>query len=313
MPSRLRSMVGVGLAVCGAIASVFWISHGQGRESSGRLEAVWGEKGFSDGRLIKPRGAAIDAQDRLYIVDFTGRIQLFDAEGHYLFGWRTPVWEKGKPTGITISRDGRVLVPDTHYHRVLIYSAKGDLLATIGGTLGHEPGQFGYVTDVAEDDDGYLYVSEYGDHDRIQKFTPEGRFVLQWGSHGTEPGQFMRPQSMEFDRQGRLFVTDACNHRIQVFDSEGKRLDMWGEHGSEPGQLNYPYGLAFGRDGALYVCEYGNSRVQKFTPEGRPLGTWGTPGRRAGELWNPWAVVVDSRGRVYTIDSTNHRVQRITL
>jgi hypothetical protein len=33
---------------------------------------------------------AIDAQDNLYLVDMTARIQVFDAEGNYLRGWETP-------------------------------------------------------------------------------------------------------------------------------------------------------------------------------------------------------------------------------
>ena len=45
------------------------------------------------------------------------------------------------------------------------------------------------VTDVVQDSQGYYYVAEKGEYDRIQKFSPEGDFILQWGGHGTEPGQ----------------------------------------------------------------------------------------------------------------------------
>ena len=282
------------------------------RSSTGRVEKVWGTRGISPGRLQKPRAMTIDADDNLYIVDMTARIQVFDADGNYLRGWQTPVHVAGRPTGLSFDRRGRLLVADTHYFRLLTYSPEGTLIETMGGIPGHGPGEFGLVTDAVEDSSGNLYVSEYGEYDRIQKFAPDGKFLLQWGGHGSEPGQFMRPQNMVMDEHDHLWVADACNHRIQVFDGDGKLLDLWGEEGEEPGQLYYPYDLVFD-DGHLLVCEWGNGRVQKFDRSGKSLGCWGRRGRAPGELDHPWALVRDSQGRIHVLDTQNHRVQRITM
>jgi DNA-binding beta-propeller fold protein YncE len=284
--------------------------------STGRLEKVWGRRGVDEGRLQKPRAMTIDSQDHLYIVDMTGRIQVFDDEGEYLRGWRTPEVENGKPTGLSFDLQGNLLVADTHYFRVLTYTPLGQLLSdqTIGGTCGHGPGEFGFVTEALQDSKGNYYVSEYGEWDRIQKFSPDRRFLFQWGGHGSEPGKFIRPQSMAVDGQDRIWVADACNHRIQVFDATGteaRLLQIWGEQGKEPGKLSYPYDLILDGKGHLYVSEFGNSRVQKFTLDGRSLGCWGTPGRRDGELNQPWALVMDSKQRLHVLDTYNHRVQRI--
>ncbi len=150
-------------------------------------DLIWGGRGVSDGRFLKPRGIVIDRQDRLYVVDMTARVQVFDLDGNFLHGFRTPQWENGKPTGISVDQAGNVAIPDTHYHRVLFYSPQGQLLAnrTIGGEAGSQPGQFGFVTDVVQDRLGNYYVSEYGENDRIQKFSSEGKYLLQWGSHGS--------------------------------------------------------------------------------------------------------------------------------
>jgi sugar lactone lactonase YvrE len=284
----------------------------------GQPEQVWGRRGISAGRLQKPRAMAMDAKNQLYIVDMTGRIQVFSATGEYLRGWRTPAIEQGKPCGLDFGRDGNLLVADTHYFRVLVYTPEGQLLEqrTIGGESGRGPGQFNFVTDAVQDSHGCYYVSEYGECDRVQKFTPEGKYVLQWGGRGREPGQFARPQSLAVDADDHLWVADACNHRIQVFDATGteaRLVTCWGEEGSQPGQLGYPYGLALDGQGHVYVCELGNHRVQKFTLDGRSLGCWGTSGRRQGELSNPWAVVLDPQGRVFILDTYNHRVQQIRL
>jgi hypothetical protein len=49
-------------------------------------ELVWGLHGVRPGHLHKPRVAAFDGQDRLYLADLTDRIQEFDRDGHYLRG-----------------------------------------------------------------------------------------------------------------------------------------------------------------------------------------------------------------------------------
>lgn len=281
--------------------------------SSGRLEKVWGRRGISQGRLQKPRAITIDAEDHLYLVDMTARIQVFDRNGNYLRGWQTPVHVAGRPTGLSFDRRGRLLVADTHYYRVLVYSPEGTLLETFGGVHGQSPGEFGLVTDAVADSQGNLYVSEYGEYDRIQKFSPDGSFLLQWGGHGSQPGQFMRPQNMVVDEHDHLWVADACNHRIQIFDAEGRILDRWGEEGSDPGQLYYPYDLVLDDAGHLYVSEWGNNRVQKFDRSGTSLGCWGRHGRAPGELDHPWGLVRDSQGRIHVLDSQNHRVQRVAM
>jgi len=279
-----------------------------------RPELVWGIHGTRPGWLHKPRVAAFDAEDHLYLADLTDRIQVFDRDGTYLRGWRTPEFNVDGPSGLTVDRYGRLLVADTHFYRVLVYSPTGELLFQIGdGVQGTTPGRFGYPTDVVIDRAGNFYVADYGDNDRIQVFSPEGTWLRQWGGHGYSPGEFLKPRALAIDDQDRIYVADSCNHRIQVFDTQGKRLALWGTRGSAPGQLQYPYDLALGPDGSLYVCEYGNHRVQKFTRDGRSLGVWGSAGRGPGQLYNPFALAVDGTGAVSVVDSNNHRVQRFRL
>jgi DNA-binding beta-propeller fold protein YncE len=284
--------------------------------ASDEPELVWGRRGVRGGDLVKPRAVAIDAQDRLYLVDWTARIQVYDRDGRYLGRtWTTPDYRNGRPSGLSIDRDGNLLVSDSHYHCLRVYSPEGKLLRTIGGEAGTGPGQFGYVSDAVQDEDGYYYVAEFGENQRISKLDSRGKFLRAWGAPGSEPGQFARIRALALGPDGNLYVADACNHRVQVFTRSGKLVRLWGTPGAEPGQLSYPYDLAFapGKGDNLYVVEYGNNRVQKFTPAGQSLGCWGGPGREPGRLRSPWALAVDSRGRVHVIDSENDRVQRINF
>jgi len=282
----------------------------------GSLEKTWGQIGVRDGRFRKPRAMTIDDHDQVYIVDKTARIQVFDRDGNFLRQWQTPEYANGKPTGLSFNREGLLMVADTHYFRVLFYRPDGTLVEerTLGGEFGNQPGTFGLVTDVVEDSRGNIYISEYGEFDRIQKFDPDGNFVMQWGGHGSEPGQFLRPQNLAVDGNDHIWVVDACNDRIQVFDATGDEatlIRIWGERGKEPGQLRYPYDLVLDGEGHIYICEFGNHRVQKLTLDGEPLGSWGTQGRGKGQLFNPWAIVRDSNERIHVLDTYNHRLHRI--
>lgn len=300
------------------VATGFCAGCSPGPPPGGELELVWGRRGLSDGRFQKPRAMAIDEDQNLYIVDMTGRIQVFTSDGEFLRSWRTPEVKNGKPSGLSFDNRGNLLVADTHYFRMLVYTPEGKFLEdeVIGGVCGHGPGEFNFVTDAVQDSQGNYYIAEYGEYDRIQKFSPDRNFLFQWGSHGREPGQFMRPQNLVIDENDHLWVADACNDRIQVFDATGteaRLIKIWGEHGTAPGQLRYPYDLVLTGDGHLYVPEYGNHRVSKFTRDGKFVACWGTAGSRNGELNQPWAIVQDRSGRIHVLDTHNHRVQRIRL
>jgi sugar lactone lactonase YvrE len=267
---------------------------------------------------MKPRAMAIDRYDQLYIVDMTGRIQVFDGDGKYQRGWRTPIITQGKPTGLGFGGDGSLLVADTHYFRVLVYTPEGDLQPerTVGGENGDAPGQFHFVTDVVQDQRNHLLIGQYGQIDRIQEFTPDGQFLRAWGSQGSQPGEFSRPQALLIDSQGLLWIADACNHRIQVFDltlPSPELVDMWGKPGSRPGQLQYPYGMDFDVDGTVLIAEFGNHRIQRFSRHGEPLELWGDAGKDAGLFDSPWALAIDSQRRMHVLDTMNHRVQRFQL
>lgn len=307
MLSRRRVLGWIGSLVAAPLA-------GCGLAGESVPDLVWGIHGTRPGWLHRPRAAAFDASDQLYIADLTDRIQVFDRDGRYRRGWRLPSLNVDGPSGVHVDRLGRVVVADTHFYRVLVYTPTGRLLMQIGdGVQGTTPGRFGYPTDAIIDRRGNFYVSEYGENDRIQVFSPQGEWLRQWGGQGHAPGEFLKPRSLVIDDQDRIFVADSCNHRIQVFDTAGTLLNLWGSRGTAPGRMSYPYDIALGPDGALYVCEYANHRVQKFSRDGRPLGLWGGPGRGPGQLDTPYALAVDRRGAVSVLDSNNHRVQRFRI
>ena len=154
-----------------------------------------------------------------------------------------------------------------------------------------------------------LFISEYGDHDRIQVFDPLGHYLYEFGRFGQGDGEFSRPQSLLIDH-GLVYITDACNHRVCVFKTDGTWVRNLGKLGSGPGEFRFPYGLDQDSGGNLVVCEFGNNRVQKIDKStGRCLGLWGSGGREPGQMAYPWGVIVDKRDRVIAVDAGNNRLQ----
>ncbi len=269
---------------------------------------VLGGPGNQPGRFVKPRAVAVAPDGTIWVMDRSGRLQAFNDAGTYLRGWTMRDVEKGTPEDIEVDAEGNVLVTETHYARVTVYSPAGEVVRE-WGSWGKDPGQFIYPVGIAIGTDGAVYVSEYGGNDRVQKFDREGRLLLALGSFGEEPGQLQRPEDLWVDAHDRVWVADACNQRIQVFDGkDGRFLFSWGGEGDGPGKLRYPYDVAVAGD-AVWVCEYGNHRLQKFTLEGKPLAVRGSVGRAIGELNFPWDFALDARGRVWVADTQNHRVQ----
>ncbi|MBX7103727.1 MAG: 6-bladed beta-propeller [Gemmataceae bacterium] len=277
-------------------------------------ELVWGRRGVSPGSFFKPRAAVFLPGDILYLVDFTARIQAFDADGRFQdICWSTPEYRNGRPSGLGVTQSGNVIVCDSHYHTIRVYDPGGKELYTRGGNPGNDPGQFGYVSDCIEDAEGYLYISEFGANERITKMDAAGNVVATWGEPGLGPRQFNHIRALALGKDGLIYVADACNHRIQVYDRQGKWQADIGRYGDEPGQFMYPYDVAIGPAGDLFVVELGHHRVQKLSLSGQPRAMWGGSGRERGKLFNPWALAVDSKNRVHVIDSENHRVQRIRM
>ncbi|HUD47783.1 MAG TPA: 6-bladed beta-propeller [Candidatus Baltobacteraceae bacterium] len=274
-----------------------------------RVEII-GTRGAGVGELNKPRSVAVDAQDNLYVVDMTGRVQKFSPDGKYLLDWQMPETTKGKPKGMCRDREGDIVLIEPHYSRVNYFSPDGRLIAQ-WGVKGTNAGQFGMPRGAVVNSRDEIYVCEYTDSERVQHFTARGaKFLGGWGRLGSGDGEFSRAEGLGIDSAGRIYVADSCNHRIQVFSPEGKFIRAYGQAGTGPGQFSYPYDVQIDPSGLQFVCEFGNSRIQILDAQDRPLEILGGPGGAPGQFSNPWGLALDSKGNLYVADALNNRVQK---
>jgi ABC-type multidrug transport system ATPase subunit len=256
------------------------------------------------------RSLTIGNRGEVIALDTAGRVLVYASDGSIARQWRMPDSKIGKPEGVCVLRDGRVVVCDTHYHRVVLFDADGRGFTTFGKE-GQGPGEFIYPVAVAKDAQENLYIAEYGSNDRVQKFTSDGRFLLAFGGFGTKPGEFQRPSGLVW-HDGKIYAADAFNNRIQVFTDDGKFLKIL-DSSEQPLALQLPYDLKLGADDTLYAVEYGAGRVTRFDLNGRMLGRYGTTGAGLGQFATPWGIAVDSQKRIYVADTGNRRVVELQM
>jgi sugar lactone lactonase YvrE len=240
-------------------------------------------KSFGAGLLQFAHGFTIDSKDHLWITD------------------GVPPGGKGKLG-----------------HAVLEFDTNGKLLRTLGkpGEPGNAPDHFTEPNAVLVAPDGSIFVSQnhtnnYKGQPRVMKFDAKGKFIKEWGSSGTGPGEFGMPHCLAMDSKGNLYVGDRDNNRIQVFTQDGKLLGQLTQFGR-------PSGIVIDRNDVIYVTDsestskdgYGHNPgwqrgirigslkdgvVTDFIPD--PDSTLETTGTSAGE--GVWA---DGKGAVYSAE-----------
>src|SRR5262249_40589061 len=157
---------------------------------------------------------------------------------------------------------------------------------------------------VAVDSTGSVYVMDTNNA-RVQKFTTDGAYVVQFGSFGSDPGQISLALSLALDGDGNVWIADSDNFRVVEFSSAGGFVGHWGALGSAPGQFSTLEGIAVGGTGSpkVYVSDPGNNRVQIFDLTGALQSTIG--GLGIGVLALPAGIAVDASQNVYVADSNN--------
>jgi DNA-binding beta-propeller fold protein YncE len=181
------------------------------------------------------------------------------------------------------------------------------------GSRGVGVGQLNKPRSVAVDRQDNLYVTDMTG--RVQKFSPNGDFVLSWQLPQTDLG---KPKGMGRDSDGNIIVVEPHYQRVNHFSVDGKLVAQWGARGTNVGQLSMPRAVAVNSHREIFLSEYGLvERVQKFILEGgsnvlhsaRWLASFGKPGTAPGEFNRAEGLCVDAQDRLYVADSCNHRIQ----
>ena len=194
----------------------------------GKVLTSIGTSGTGPGQFDAPAGVAVDNQSRIYVADFFNhRVQLLGPNGKFIRQYGK-TGTKGVfaglfnyPTDVVLLQGKTLIVADAYNDRIQVFSEDGTFLRKWGGLLalnisGSAHGWFKVATVVAVGHKGNIFVADFYNH-RIQKFTPEGKFLFSFGSKGSSSGQFDRPTDIAIDTDGNVYVVDFGNNRIQKF------------------------------------------------------------------------------------------------
>ena len=185
-----------------------------------------------------------------------------------------------------------------------------------GGPGAGTPGStFNRPTDVAWDKAGNIYITDgLGATNRVAKFDKDGKFLTQWGSTGTGPGQFRGVKSVAVDANGNVYVADLGNKRIEVFDGDGKFK-------SEFANIGTPMTMCMTRGAtqSLYISHVGDdsgmddATIYKVALDGKVLGKFGAAGKLPKEFGLANSIDCRNENELLIGEMTNWRVQKVTL
>lgn len=273
----------------------------------------WGSTSLVE---VSPDGETIWAVDRCGENTCVGHDDLdvifqFDKRGNILtqFGAGMFVW----PHGIDVDDDGNVWVADARGnegrgHQVIKFSPSGEVLLRLGtaGVAGRTRTTLDQPNDVVVAPNGDIFVGDghpANGNNRIVKYSSDGRYLMEWGETGSNPGEFRTPHALAMDDDGLLYVGDRSNRRIQVFEQDGTFVRDFYNMGRASGITIHNNKLyvadsesSFTRNPGyrrgIRVMDLDTGYVIAFIPDPEPSP--GTSGTSAAE-----GVAVDNDGNVY--------------
>jgi len=237
------------------------------------LVSTYTGEGVANGELNWPQGLDIDfasyrlvvadtKHDRLALlsIDPVSGVLTYDSEIAPFGG------SFDQPYDVAVMASGEILVADTFNHQVVVLSAAGAWLSTIG-SQGSDATFMQFPRGVCAGPGDKIYVADT-QNDRVQVFASDGSIESVLGGRSdTNSVVFASPSDVAFDIGGRMYVVDSGNSRIQVFGSNLVHLATYkppaGDVGSGPGELRSPQGVWPSIDGySVYVADTWNNRVQ---------------------------------------------------
>jgi len=204
---------------------------------------------------------------------------------------------------VVLDQQGNIYVADAGSNKIRKISTSGIVSTYAGtGTVGSTDGPannatFNYVTSLAIDNAGNLYV---GEQFKVRKITPAGIVSTFAGStvSGNVPGigtnaRMARPMGLVFDASGNLFATQEGDGRIIKITSSAEVSTFAGHYGvttingtGTAATFRSPEGIGIDESGNLYVADWYLNNIRKITPDATvtTFAGSGQPGSQNGNI-----------------------------
>ncbi len=176
---------------------------------------------------------AVDKTGLIYLIQRDEKVDpivVIDAAGNVVRSWGKGLYVM--PHSIRIDPSGNIWTTDAMKSVVYKFSPAGKKLLELHVGQHPEPCEKPCgTTDVAIAPNRHIFVADGYVNARILEYSPDGRFVGEWGKAGSNPGEIHQPHSIAIDEDGILYEADRLNSRVQRFDLKGKFLGEWTNFG----------------------------------------------------------------------------------
>ncbi len=317
-------------------------------DTTGTFLSKFGTSGSGAGQLNRPYSISRGPGNKLFVADYSNhRFAVFTEAGAFVINvgsFGTGDGQFRYPMGTAVSADGKIYVSDCLNLRIQIYNADYSLNKALGADK-YASGNF-FLPIRSTIIDNKLYVSHL-DKNTIDVFNPtSGELLFSFGSSGTGPGQFSRPNGMATDATGNIYICESSNARTQVFNANleyqyqitlpsgaydcdihndriylaltnntiqirelnGTLISSFGGAGTGNGQFNLPYTLIIDKQERIVIADENNNRIQVFSLTGDFLFKFGTSGSGDGQLNKPYSISVSQNNTYFVADTMNNRI-----
>lgn len=270
-------------------------------DGEGRLLRSWGGPDHVPDWFDSEHGIFVDDEDNVWLLGagaHDGQVLKFTMDGKLLlrigrkgeFGAADDPSMLGMPTDLVVDTRRRELFVSDGYrnHRVIVFDADTGAFKRQWTAFGKKvdpeyvsgPEQVGSqgvrhkfdifttvhcVTEIGEE----IYVCDRT-NERIQVFTPEGKFLRElFYNRGESGGAGSTWDAAPIPGQpNRIVVLDGINSEFAVLDTQdGKVIASYLAKGRYAGQMHWPHQIAVDAQGRLYIAEVGGAqRIQRFVP-----------------------------------------------
>src|ERR1700738_3332582 len=201
-------------------------------------------------------------------------------------GWTLPGTGQQRILSPASSPEGKALA----IHELIV--ELGDRLYRVERPFGSWPLNTGFVTDVAVDPRGHVFVMLRHDplvhpnDPRVIELAPDGAYLRGWG------GDLIADSHMlTADATGRILAVDRDMHEVIICSPAGERLGGLGQRGVQLAPFTHPTDVHVSAWGEIYVSDgYAASLVHRFDAAGTLIATWGSHGSGDGQFGWPHAI-----------------------
>ncbi|CAH1243953.1 TRIM2 [Branchiostoma lanceolatum] len=161
-----------------------------------------------------PHDVDVDSEGRILVTSSgeTYGLRRYSKEGELLNTFMPDCMKN--PRGLSVLKDGRMLVVDGTQKSCLLLQPDGSLIREIGKGQLQKP----VFVSVDESRD-VMFVTDKTAHN-VFAFDFEGNQKFNFGKEGQNDGEFQEPNGITLDPAGNIIVGDSVG-RVQVFGSDG--------------------------------------------------------------------------------------------